>query len=139
MRVIRRGVFETNSSSTHSLCIGSGDLTDLPTPAPDGKIHVYAGEYGWEECHYGSVSDRMSYAYTYAKDDRDDERLMAMLGAVIKQHTGREVVFEDGDVPGRYIDHQSREVAAEVFRDEEVLAQFLFCPESYFVTDNDNH
>jgi len=134
MKVIRRGVFETNSSSTHSLCIGEGDLTDRVAPDPqDGKVHVYSGEFGWEENTYRHVADRLSYAYTHAKDHPE---LLERLAAVIKKHTGCEVAFHDDD---GYIDHQSWEVPQAAFMDDETLAQFLFCPKSYFVTDNDNH
>lgn len=41
---IRNGVFETNSSSTHSICITKDPHAKLP-----GAIHFHVGCFGWEE------------------------------------------------------------------------------------------
>ena len=49
MKTIRQNVFETNSSSSHSLCIKS--IKDLNksylTISDDDLIHVDFGEFGW--------------------------------------------------------------------------------------------
>lgn len=57
MRTIRRGVFESNSSSTHSIAISKEKVPNVA-----GR-HVYfgAGEYGWEQ---GCVGDTASYLHT---------------------------------------------------------------------------
>lgn len=57
MRTIRRGVFESNSSSTHSIAISKEKVSDVA-----GR-HVYfgAGDYGWES---NCVTDTASYLHT---------------------------------------------------------------------------
>lgn len=61
MRTIRRGVFESNSSSTHSIAISKEKIPNVA-----GR-HVYfgAGEYGWEK---GCVGDTASYLHTAIVD-----------------------------------------------------------------------
>ena len=61
MRTIRRGVFESNSSSTHSIAISKDKVPNVA-----GK-HVYfgAGEYGWEQ---DCVEDTASYLHTAIVD-----------------------------------------------------------------------
>ena len=57
MKTIRRGVFESNSSSTHSIAISKEKVPNVA-----GR-HIYfgAGEYGWEK---GCVEDTASYLHT---------------------------------------------------------------------------
>ena len=73
---IRRGVFETNSSSTHTVCV-SGDLrTDyryyvdnllLVDPETDKQyIPARFGEFGWELEHYRDFESKLSYLLTMA-------------------------------------------------------------------------
>ena len=61
MKVIRRNVFESNSSSCHSIAISKDKVPNVA-----GK-HVYfgAGEYGWEQ---DCVEDTASYLHTAIVD-----------------------------------------------------------------------
>ena len=61
MKTIRRGVFESNSSSTHSIAISKEKVPNIA-----GR-HVYfgAGEYGWEQ---DCVGDTASYLHTAIVD-----------------------------------------------------------------------
>ena len=48
---IRKNVFETNSSSSHSLTVSEGDITGQPFSdhtLREGVVIVGKGEYGWE-------------------------------------------------------------------------------------------
>ncbi len=56
---IRKGTFETNSSSTHSICISKEPVTKYPK-----SIHFYLGRYGWEQ---DTVVDTASYLYNSHK------------------------------------------------------------------------
>lgn len=150
----RQNVFETNSSSTHSISIASGstaDLTDLPYVNDEGIVNISTGEYGWEIETYRDCDDRLSYAATYALRNEDYEcKEVEMLEEVIREYTKAEIILFDGCNANTnsestsfhdhgYIDHQSIDDAAEIFTSKETLAQFLFNPNSYFETDNDNH
>ena len=139
MKTIRKSVFETNSSSSHSVTIWDGPLSDLYEY--EGKIlTIYPGEYGWEEEHYSSFTDKASYAYTYAVNY--DPIQLEVLERVILEHTkARSVKFLqlNNYYKHGYIDHQSVDEASIIFQDEETLKAFLFCSGSSFSTDNDNH
>lgn len=142
MKVIREGCFETNSSSMHSIHIASGKKAYATiTPDADGRIVLNGGEFGWEEETYYDPESKASYC---AIDRIHDELSLAMLVRVIKEHTGaKEVVFNFSDdythKNHSYIDHQSRGTSDDAFESDQTLKDFLFYPESYLETDNDNH
>jgi len=150
MKVIRRSVFETNSSSSHSVSIVQGDYIPDKLYVGPGKVcEICPGEFGWEEESYYDAATKASYAFTYAKEMPDyglgdGEREMDMLKKVIEAVTKAVVQFVGtGDKyhPYGYIDHQSIEDGGpgkEVFASEETLRDFIFNPASELRTDNDN-
>lgn len=162
-KLIRQSVWETNSSSTHSLSItSSNNLNDTIIPAEDGTITLTGGEFGWEIEDYWDAFTKANYcaldicprdwvAYRkYSADYKSHEDIkpeinseeaelndrLKMLVKVIKEHTGAySIIFK---LEG-YIDHQSRGTSNEAFENEETLKQFLFSKSSGLHTDNDNH
>lgn len=80
MKTIRRNVFETNSSSTHSVSIRKGDIGNsyLSVNSEDNKVHISFGEYGWG----------------YEKLDTQDERL-SYLCTMLMMTEGRKVISVD--------------------------------------------
>lgn len=70
MRQIRKNVFETNSSSTHSVSISSKnggyyDSTALNAFIEyDNKVHVKFGEFGWEIEDYSLPYNKLQYIVT---------------------------------------------------------------------------
>lgn len=142
MRVIREGVFETNSSSTHSICIKGGEFAPDAFPLDDGVCKVHPGEFGWDVREFRSPQIKASYCLTHAKESGGDKRLLPMLTAVLGKATGCEVEFVSAGgeyYEWGYIDHQSSGVCAEAFESEETLRDFIFNPDSWLKTDNDNH
>lgn len=142
MRVIRIGIFETNSSSTHSLTIGNnrGYYNNDLLLEHDGNIVIFPGEFGWETASYNDVETKASYCLTYAKQIGGEE-LVEMLGRVMSETTGKAVVFKEsgGDYhPWGYIDHQSEDVAGPAFASDEILRRFVFGHDSVLTTGNDN-
>jgi hypothetical protein len=137
MKKIRKGVFETNSSSTHSISIGISDgkaqFDTLPIDS-DGVCRVYQAEFGWEQETFNSPSMKASYAYTYAKGDLSK---MRQLGDVIQKQLGGKITVEFVEGDG-YIDHQSFDVCEEAFESDDKLRNFIFNPRSYLETGNDN-
>ena len=63
-KIVRLGVFETNSSSTHSICIAVGGFA-----APKSPVHFKLGEFSWCPQRYDTVEDRASYLYTALIDN----------------------------------------------------------------------
>jgi hypothetical protein len=154
MKVTRNGVFETNSSSTHSLAIDYNSSL-MPQPFSDeitdqGYVEVHAGEFGWEVETFTSVWDKLSYVFTSAAsglgEDVDANTVVGnvkldLIREAVRKHTGLEVVFTTSDSSfwgHGYIDHQSSDVPDEAFESVDSMSQFLFAPRSYFETDNDN-
>jgi hypothetical protein len=138
----RRGVFETNSSSTHSITIVPGDFVPDTMPLEDGVCVVYPGEFGWDEESLHDVATKASYALTYAKGSRNEQELLLMLTNVLRYQTGAaQVRFRKSNdyYEWGYIDHQSNDIADEIFESAEVLRAFIFNPASCLHTDNDNH
>lgn len=129
---IRQGVFETNSSSSHSLSIAkdSDGILDTILPDEDGIIVLNGGEFGWE---WEAYNDPLTKA-NYCAVDQPDQ--IAMLTAVICQHTGAKSI--QIDISNSYIDHQSQGTASEAFVSMETLKRFIFDPRSYLFTGNDN-
>ncbi len=64
MQQIRKSVFETNSSSTHSISIDSHGDIELITPDDDGYIYIDIGQFGWEEETHHDFATKASYLAT---------------------------------------------------------------------------
>jgi len=137
----RRSVFETNSSSTHSISIASGAETLDTLPMENGVVAIEGGEFGWEVNDYYDACSKASYCMTWAFQYGTEEH-REMLKRVIQQRTGADkVVLRQGDdsyYPNGYIDHQSDDVCKEAFKSEKSLRDFIFDPRSWFHTCNDN-
>jgi hypothetical protein len=147
----RQAVFETNSSSTHSLSISSSstDLLDTLPLNEQGEVVLNGGQFGWEVEDYSDASTKASYAAIYVSEWSGEKsaEFKEVLDTVIKQQTGcSNVVYDlstDWSHPREtsYIDHQSVEGGQldYLFEDPELLRQFIFNPRSILHTDNDNY
>lgn len=145
MKKIRNGMFETNSSSSHSIILNKGRITDKLNPDKYGILKIYPDEFGWDIMDYTDAYTKASYCLTYAKQAKN-KKWENMLRKVLLRHTqAKEVEFiQDNNMyPWGYIDHQSgpEEMGActPVFNSESDLANFIFNPECILHTDNDNH
>ena len=146
MKVIRKGVFETNSSSTHSIYVAEGEF-DCATLFVDNDniCYVYPAEFGWEYRHYNDAPTKASYCLTYAWNN-DLTQHLDMLREVIMENTkAQEVRFAECDskyYPKGYIDHQSDrgdyDACGPAFANKESLKAFIFNSESLLLTSNDN-
>jgi len=137
----RTNVFETNSSSSHSISIASSGTLDTLEMDENATITLNGGQFGWG---YDEYCDALTKANYCAVDCHKDSRMEQMLIDVIMEHTGcREVVLniETDWNSGNwsYIDHQSQGTSHEAFCDKETLKQFIFNPNSWLIIDNDNH
>jgi len=149
MKQIRKNVFETNSSSTHSISISSaGTDIDYMKPNEEGNIILGGGEFGWEEETYNDAWTKANYCLQDivhvgwgedAKNEIDKDK-WNMLQEVIKTHTGcSEVIIDWKEVKDGYIDHESSGTTYEAFESKESLFNFIFNKSSVLEMDNDNH
>lgn len=143
MKQIREKVFETNSSSSHSITIepSNDGLYDTIIPDDDGNIILTGGEFGWGiEKH----TDALTKANYCGVDNLSNEDNLNILKEVIKKQTGcNEVIIDISedwkDDNHSYIDHESVGTSHEAFYSKEDLRDFIFSKNSILYIDNDNH
>lgn len=133
----RIGVFETNSSSAHSITIADGisviDTTLIPNA--NGTIFLEGGQFGREWVAYNDARTKANYcAVDLFKTDA-----INLLIEVIKERTkAKEVILQFSTDWNNdnysFIDHQSQGTAP-VTKDE--LDRFIFSPESWLYTGSD--
>lgn len=66
--IIRHSVFETNSSSCHSLTIKKGILTDIsvnPSCFNNGALKSYIQRYDWNQMDLNTFDKKLDYCLTY--------------------------------------------------------------------------
>ena len=143
---IRRNVFETNSSSVHSIVVCNEALEDNHAPF----IFFQLGEFGWSMDVLDDNWSRASYFYTAAcelrQHDVKDEiiDLLAPLGidCVFDEENSPQYTDYDGFhyLNNGGIDHadECQEFVDTLMNDGEMLARFLLDDRSFVVTGNDN-
>jgi hypothetical protein len=148
VKKVRHSVFETNSSSSHSLTLVKSDLSTIGLSKDvlrKGVVDVGVSEYGWEWFRYYTPTNKLSYLLTQITDGDLDGRDTATLiedfpmihrmARVLKEHTGCELhIFNSSG----YVDHDSVGVGMAVLSSDESLREFLFSESSYVETSNDN-
>lgn len=152
---IRQGVFETNSSSTHAICVMNYTNVSLPKRI----IFSLNGEYGWENYVYASIEDKASYLYlaiTYVQQSDDllkDVKYITECIDKIKtwlEEDNIDYEFDDlkisffkwGNFIDRdgFIDHGTElyEFVTWILKSKEHLYAYLFDSGSCICTGNDN-
>lgn len=152
MKKIRKGVFETNSSSTHSICIAKDVELEFPK-----SLNFSFGEFGWECDTLKSMEEKASYLYTglIANERNEDvEKIFSLLRSkgieltveepIYETHSynnteGKLVEYTSGKNVG-YVDH-SDDMASflnAICEDESKLMNYLFSDLSFIITGNDN-
>lgn len=137
---IRKNVFETNSSSTHAMCVCT---EKMPIDMFKGQtLNFQFGDFGWEFFEYYFSGDKANYVYTLAHnfDDLEEfENKVYQWG----QEEGINVVFnslEDSDCEIGYVDHgtEAEDFYNYITSSKEVFFNFIYNPKSFIITGNDN-
>ena len=151
---IRPSVFETNSSSSHSLAFSKkerGWSSDLPVDE-NGVLTIPFGEFGWGPAILRTPIEKLSYlvtdngGYCYDDDEKSWESILEEVMdsdfiqnviAIVKQQCPKvkEVVFSPASsfYPRGYIDHDSVGTSKGVSP-----AELIFNNDIIIVVDNDN-
>jgi uncharacterized protein YutD len=149
---IRRGCFETNSSSVHSIQVMNTVRQKSKLKVfSDGKVHVPCGEFGKEHCVYTDQMTKLSYLVTQlvystkAYYDGDPDELyhdyeFELLDGYIREYCGcngiKVIKLNKAD-----IDHQSQPESGYVefinLYDKDKVLDFIFCEDFALVTDCD--
>ena len=161
---IRKSVFETNSSSVHTLTI-TKNPNNLKFPK---KLIFDSGDYGWEHACLTTPEEKASYLWEgiiYVFPDHKNKNLteynkvIASITKILKS-VGVKAVFKynnpkyeesewgncyefcdkDGNVDDGYMDHPSElcTFLYDVCFDKTKLLNYLFSTESFIKTGNDN-
>ncbi len=166
-QTIRHNIFETNSSSSHSLCIGvSNELSPsyLTIDYVDNCVHVEFGEFGWGYDETNDQYDKLSYLVTMlvetegngckSMDDLRNAEGFKLIEGVIKEYCKCDGIIIDSDIKPAtwnenyidhdgYIDHQSCEDyhSLQHFLNDYgiTIEQFVFNSDIKLIIDNDNH
>jgi len=149
MEKIRKGVFETNSSSTHSFTLGD-KLHKTFTPVKD--IEVICEEFGWGREHFTDTMTKLSYLITGLfqnfenVDDIENSpnrELYDKLCKIVKDYLGvglKVIKGTDDYHQFGYIDHQSENLPLKILNSNRgQIERFLFSNQSILKIDNDNH
>lgn len=142
---VRKGLFETNSSSVHSIVIGNNG-EDIHKHLPT-TLEFYGGEFGWEHEVYTDTDSKASYLYTSIVNCRSDINVEDTLKR-IKQILAKwnvKAVFEELDENNNfrgfcYVDHAYDNIGLinELTTNEDLLMNYLFSSGSSVETGNDN-
>ena len=149
---IRRGVFETNSSSTHSICITKNDKYTKPK-----SIWFDFGEFGQERDIHCSTFIKADYLYTGLYESCSEQEINEYKENIknFLESEGIDCVFkgegktESYTVGGKvytypyidgYVDHgcELKDFIDDVCTNKDKLFRFLFSSESFIITGNDN-
>lgn len=149
MKQIRTGVFETNSSSTHSICIATN--SDYLTKS---KIYFGYDDFGWERRTISSIDDKAAYLWTgitdcFYNDVSKVEETKLKIREILESEN-IECEFAEYEISryfdkdycdcDGYVDHSEglEEFINEVIKDKSLLLSYLFSPYSFIITGNDN-
>ncbi len=151
MKKIRQSVFETNSSSTHSICVAVTDNYEIPK-----SLHFGFDQFGWETRILRSTGAKADYLYTglvHNQRQKDAEAIIDFLktqGIDVTyeepkyleknyEHNGKTETYKYCENEG-YVDHGNELnpfLDAMLANKQDVLA-YLFSDLSYIITGNDN-
>jgi hypothetical protein len=130
MKNIRSGVFETNSSSSHSVTVDmSADVLETLTPSTSIIIPSIDFSNYDEGVEIKDAVTKASYAALAALEDTDSG-LADMVRRVIEKQTGFSVILPSADFYGHVGNYNSAENTAKMFESDESLRMFIFNPKS---------
>jgi len=152
----RQNVFETNSSSTHSITMGKDtELYDVLPVNQNGDLAFGSNSFGWDINDFNDPITKAQYALAYASWW---PRTKDLIVSVLLEQTGARKIYIDGKDINSYdwngpiklisygqfpidIDHQSVEEGNfhHIFTNAENIRDFIFNPHWVLHTDNDNH
>lgn len=161
MKLIRNGVFETNSSSAHSLAYGTEyilrgsrwyqptmehdfsnpmyRLDEVPDEYKSYTFYEWLGEFGWNGRPLCTPQEKFSYLLTQIADTSEE------LHESTEYETIKELMDEIGchiiscDNQDGYVDHESYGIVKpSLFKSKKDLITYLFNDNIRVYIENDN-
>jgi len=128
---VRTGIFETNSSSMHSLSFDNSKF-NLQVNKDLKELDLGIGEYGWGYEELKEPLEKMDYLAIEAFDDENKKGML--LEAIKKVYPNLKINFHNDG----YIDHQSINEIWEDLNNVTDIYEVIFS-NSAIIIDNDNH
>lgn len=151
---IRKSVFETNSSSMHSVAIiGSNHFNKSKLGSDkDNTVYIRPGEYGWGYELLKSPTEKLSYVITMIRyhdenHDIEDSIYFKWLSEMVLDYTGCKLKIHkliSKYYPYGYIDHRSTNTLNSFWSDQEEefksnMRDLIFNDKYFIIIDCDNH
>ncbi len=135
MKKIRTGIFETNSSSVHCICIANNN-NDLTLNIPN-TLFCHTDDYGWENRWYYDVNSKADYLFTMICCSNNKDEYIERLRNILTKYG---IVLDEREYSEYYIDHSYEwgDTIEKLLSNDELLFSFLFDPNSFVGTSNDN-
>ena len=133
---IKQGLFETNSSSIHTITIQKDSTFSIPD-----EITFKVGEFGWEFETYSDTNYKTSYLFTTLCQLYDSEKLTSEITYITQ---ALEEINVETNVIYPYIDEwysidHVGDLGAfidDLLKDKQLLYSYLFNPNSIIGNDN---
>ena len=154
-RQIRQSCFETNSSSTHAICIAPSSIQyNIPS-----SVEFGFGEFGWSFDKLSSRQERANYLYTclaYVEDWNKIKEYLNFIADTLHRNGVTDITFENFEISiydeygtiysyirptdYSYVDHgdDALDFVNAVCTNESLLLDYLFSDRSFILTGNDN-
>lgn len=148
MKIIRKKVFETNSSSCHALVVSK---SEEELEGVGNLLLSYSGEYGWGPEVLTDIKDKFTYLGILAANVQEKDvtkevdhyfEVLEGLGFTIGdfEHDKDEMKEKLLNSYDFYIDHgyEGISIYKELIKDTDKLKRFLLSPKSFITIGNDN-
>lgn len=151
MYQVRSGVFETNSSSTHSICITTNRKTTMCHP---DHVHFRCDDFGWEHRRLDSTEDKAAYLYSsmlHIFEQKELEKATAQIVDTLYKFKitcsfdkpeyrdyGSGLVYCINASVDHCGEDDHREFVEKTVYNEGRLLRYLFSQDSFVLTGNDN-
>lgn len=151
MYQVRSRVFETNSSSTHSICITTNRKTTMIHP---DHVHFRCDKFGWEHRRLDSMEDKAAYLYSSMLHLFEQKELERATEKIVNTLYKFKITCSF-DKPeycdygsgfkfcvNAFVDHSGeddhKEFVEKTVNNEGRLLRYLFSQDSFILTGNDN-
>lgn len=136
MKEIRRNIFETNSSSVHAIVIKNDGKVVIPNHIQEIiEFEDPELDFGWERAYYTEAREKLAYLYEATVYFTDLRPVLLRYADEIGIH----VLTSNVESDWCHIDHADEfGDIYKILKDIDSFKQFVFCPDSFITTGNDN-